>query len=113
VLDAWDAGQLSLSHEQSARIQEISRAMAREAQRLGALVLDAERSLGSLFQNGGIDPATVRARVEQIAALRGELRVVHLRAHLETRALLDPQQLARYAEVRGYATLGGQPRQGH
>jgi hypothetical protein len=37
-----------------------------------------------------------------IAELQGRLRAVHLSAHLETRALLNPDQIARYEQLRGY-----------
>jgi hypothetical protein len=30
------------------------------------------------------------------------LRAVHLAAHLETRPLLDPEQIATYRRLRGY-----------
>ena len=113
VLDAWDAGTLPLSSEQVTRVQEIARTMASEARRVGGLVLDTERELALAFRDGGIDAMNLRGRVERIAALRGELRVVHLRAHLETRAVLDPAQIARYAELRGYALDGGTPRHSH
>ena len=113
VLDAWGAGTLPLSSEQATRVQEIARAMASEARRVGGLVLDTERELARAFRGGGIDAESLRARVELIAALRGELRIVHLRAHLETRSVLDPAQIARYAELRGHAPGGGTPRHGH
>jgi hypothetical protein len=113
VLDAWNAGKLSLTREQSVRIQAITHSMALEAQRLGALVLDAERSLALAFGTGEIDAPTLQAGVERITALRGELRLVHLRAHLETRALLGPEQLARYAELRGHRANAGTPGPGH
>jgi hypothetical protein len=110
VLDAWTAGQLPLSSKQVSRVQEIARAMASEARRLGGLVLDAERELALAFRNAGVDAPNLPARVDRIAALRGELRAVHLRAHLETRAVLDPAQIARHAELRGYAPHGGTQR---
>jgi Spy/CpxP family protein refolding chaperone len=113
VLDLWGAGTLPLSSEQATQVQEIARAMASEARRVGGLVLDTERELARAFRSGGIDTESLRARVERIAALRGELRTVHLRAHLETRAVLDPAQIARYAELRGHAPDGGTPRHGH
>ena len=87
--------------------------MAGEARRVGRLVLDTERDLALAFRGGGIDATSLRARVERIAALRGELRTVHLQAHLETRAVLDPAQIARYAELRGHAPDDGTPRHGH
>jgi len=113
LLEAWVAGQLPLSTDQATHIQEIAGMMAREASRVGDLVLDAERELAVAFRSGAISATTLRARVDHIAALRGELRAVHLRAHLETRAALDPAQIARYAELRGYAPAGGAPRHGH
>lgn len=113
VLDTWGAGKLRLSPEQATRVQEIVRAMASEARRLGVLVLDAERDLALALRSGEIDATNRRARVERIAALRGELRAVHLQAHLETRAVLDPAQLARYGELRGHPPDDGMPPHGH
>lgn len=113
VLDAWGAGTLPLSSEQATRVQEIARAMESAARRVGGLVLDTERELALAFRSGGIDATSLRARVERIAALRGELRTVHLRAHLETRAVLDPAQIARYAELQSHVPDGGTPRHGH
>ena len=37
-----------------------------------------------------------------IADLQGRLRTVHLSAHLDTRALLNPDQITRYEHLRGY-----------
>jgi hypothetical protein len=113
VLQASDAGQLLLSADQLARVREIHQAMAREAGRLGSRVLEAEQALAHAFRSGAIEEAGLQARVDHIAALRGELRAVHLRAHLRTRAVLDPGQLARYAELRGYTPAGGPPGHRH
>jgi len=113
VLDAWAAGSLPLSKEQVTQVQEIVRAMELEARRVGGLVLDSERELALAFGSGAIDVTSLRPRLERIAALRGELRAVHLDAHLATRAVLHPAQLARYAELRGHARDGGSPPRGH
>jgi heavy-metal resistance protein len=110
VLDAWRAGKLPLTGEQSLRIEAIRETMAREARRLGAQVLDAERALADAFRSGRIDAPTLQADVDRIAALLGALRAVHLRAHLETRAVLDPDQLTRYAALRGRAPGDATPR---
>ena len=45
----------------------------------------------------------MRAETAAIAGLQGRLRAVHLAAHLETRALLSAEQIARYDALRGYA----------
>ena len=113
VLDAWGAGTFALTSEQAVRVQEIYQTMASEARRLGSLVLDAEQDLALAFRNGGVDATNLQARVERIAALRGELRAVHLRAHLETRTVLDAAQIAHYMALRGYARDGAPPPNGH
>ena len=113
VLDAAGAGALVLSSAQAARVREIYQTMASKAQRLGGLVLDAEEDLAHAFRDGGVDTTNIQARVERIAVLRGELRAVHLRAHLETRALLDATQIARYMTLRGYTPDDGSPPTGH
>ena len=41
-----------------------------------------------------------------IGDVQGRLRAVHLAAHLETRALLSPEQIAQYEKLRGYADAG-------
>ncbi len=41
-------------------------------------------------------------RVRAIAELRGRLRLAHLEAHLETAALLTPEQRQRYHHLRGH-----------
>jgi Spy/CpxP family protein refolding chaperone len=55
-----------------------------------------------LFASGAAEPAAVDALVARIAAQRGQLRFVHLAAHMKMRALLTPQQVARYDALRGY-----------
>jgi len=45
----------------------------------------------------------LRAGVGRIATFQGELRAVHLRAHLETRSGLTAQQIQHYNQLRGYA----------
>jgi hypothetical protein len=44
----------------------------------------------------------LRAKIAEIEAVRGELRYVHLAAHLETPEILTPHQVATYNRLRGY-----------
>lgn len=109
VLDAVEAGQLHLSTEQLRAVRQLFAGMSREAKRLGDTILKEEQALEAAFRTGTISEPELRARVARIAALRGELRAVHLRTHLETRALLTDHQIERYNQVRGYAGgAGGQ-----
>jgi hypothetical protein len=102
VLDAVEAGQLHLSPEQLSSVRQLFEAMSREARRLGAAILQEEQALETTFRAGTIGEADLRARLGRIAALSGELRAVHLRTHLQTRALLTEHQIQRYNQVRGY-----------
>ena len=76
---------------------------AREAQRLGKLLLTEESTLERQFREGTISEPLLHGGVERIAALQGELRTVHLRAHLETRSVLTAEQIQHYDQLRGYA----------
>jgi heavy-metal resistance protein len=100
------AGPLGLTGEQRARVQAAFDAMHAEAVRLGREVVAAERSLDAVFAAGGATPASVSEGVARIARLQGELRGVHLLAHLETKSALGPEQVARYDRLRGYGEGG-------
>ena len=104
VLDAARKGQLALTPEQQAGVQRVYDAMEREARRLGARVVADEQALEAALRGGGLTDTELSERVTRLAAMHGELRQVHLRAHLETRALLTAAQVARYDEVRGYSS---------
>jgi len=109
VLDAARAGQLHLTPVQDRTIQGLFDGMSREAQRLGGLILDEEQRLEIEFRAGRIDETDLRSRVARIAALQGQLRAVHLKTHLATRAALTEQQVQHYNELRGYSTGSPQP----
>jgi hypothetical protein len=73
------------------------------AQRLGREVVRAERFLDKAFRDHTADEDSVRKLTSDIARLQGDLRAEHLRTHLAQMALLTPEQVARYAELRGSA----------
>ena len=96
------AAQLELSGAQRAQTQKTFEEMRVEAVRIGRAVVEKEAELNRLFAEGTVSPANLRLQVGEIARLQGELRVVHLRAHLEMRRLLSPHQVKKYDELRGY-----------
>jgi Spy/CpxP family protein refolding chaperone len=100
VLDM--ASQLGLSEAQLRRLDALYRRMNAEARSLGAALIEREGALDALFATGAVKPETLTAETARIADIRGRLRAVHLAAHLETRALLDPEQVAQYNRRRGY-----------
>lgn len=60
--------------------------------------------MNDLFAKGKANQLSLRANVEEIAGLQGDLRFVHLAAHLEIRRVLSPDQIEKYNELRGYGT---------
>ena len=104
--------QLQLTDDQRAATQRSFERMRAEAVRLGRLFVEKEAELNRLFGDVRADSANLQRLVGETARLQGELRLSHLRAHLEMRSILTPQQIARYNELRGYDT-GDAPRQRH
>jgi hypothetical protein len=109
VLDL--AGELALSPDQVIRTRSIHQQMTDEAKRRGADLIAAEARVDTLFA-GQVDEGQLRDAIEAAARLQGELRFVHLRAHIATRALLTQEQVVRYDRLRGYGGPAGvHPRQ--
>ena len=102
--------QLRLSDDQLAQITAIFDRMSTTAKSLGAEMIEREQALDRLFVNGAITPDRLAAATTAIGELNGCLRAVHLTAHLETRALLQPEQLALYRQLRGYGESKGHHR---
>jgi Spy/CpxP family protein refolding chaperone len=100
------ASPLQLSEEQHVETQRIYDAMHAEAVHLGALILDKERDLDSLFSRKAITSQQLQNLSREIARLQGELRIVHLQAHLEMARVLTPAQMDKYNELRGYQADG-------
>jgi Spy/CpxP family protein refolding chaperone len=100
VLELADA--LALTPDQRKKVAAVHARMRDAAVALGKQVVDAERTLDTAFARSAIDTAGLRAKVGHIAELQGALRVAHLAAHLETRAILTPAQVDRYVSLRGY-----------
>lgn len=104
--------QLQLTDNQRAATQRSFERMRAEAVRLGRSFVEKEAELNRLFGDVRADSANLQRLVGETARLQGELRLSHLRAHLEMRSILTPQQIARYNELRGYGA-GDAPRQRH
>jgi hypothetical protein len=96
------AGQLGLSDEQRASVQRLFDSMREEAIPLGKQLLSAEKDLDRAFAERTINPERLQAMTAAIAEKQGELRNSHLQYHLATAALLNPDQLRRYNDLRGY-----------
>ena len=96
------AAQLGLTDAQRREVQAIFDRMSAAAKPLGDEVIAEEQVLDQLFAKSEITPDRLTAATAAIAELQGRLRTVHLSSHLETRALLNADQIARYEQLRGY-----------
>lgn len=106
------AGELELSAEQRTAAEASFERMRAEAVAIGTEIVVAEEDLDRRFAHRHLDQAKLAELTGRIGELEGRLRFVHLRAHLETDAILTEAQRARYVELRGYRGAGGGPSHG-
>jgi hypothetical protein len=107
VLDL--ATQLRLTPDQLQQVTAIHERMSAAAKPLGDELIAREQVLDQLFASGEITPDRLAIETAAIGELNGRLRLVHLAAHLETRALLHSDQIALYQHLRGYADPASAP----
>lgn len=100
VLDL--ANELALTDEQIKETQTIFERMKTQSIDLGTQLIQKEAELDQQFTVGSIDALSLGALVTAIATLDGKIRLTHLSAHLEQRALLSDRQVQLYDQLRGY-----------
>lgn len=96
--------ELGLSETQKQRVRAVFDAMRVDAMAKGGAVIDAEHALDEGFRSGRLDAIQLRRLIRDAEAARAELRFVHLSRHLMTLDILDAEQVAEYAVLRGYAS---------
>jgi hypothetical protein len=101
VLEQADA--LALTAEQRQRTRALHAAMKAEAVALGERLIAQEAALDRAFATRTITPQTLDETTAAIGATQAALRAAHLRYHLAQVEVLTPEQVRRYAELRGYA----------
>jgi Spy/CpxP family protein refolding chaperone len=100
ALDLADA--LNLTPAQRSRIKGLYEAMRTEAVAAGKELIDAEAALEKVFTGNKADEKALDAAMHAVGHAYTVLRRTHLGYHLATRAVLTPEQVARYKELRGY-----------
>jgi hypothetical protein len=103
---------LALTAEQRAETEALFQKMQSRAITLGQALVEEEGVLDHLFASRTVTAVLLAETLTRIGKLQGQLRQVHLEAHLAQKALLTPQQVATYNQLRGYAASGGQGRHG-
>ncbi len=94
---------LALTGDQRRETQALMAAHKAEARSLGAQLVEAERALDQAFARRAVDDGVIAQLTGRIATLQAQLRASHLRTHVQQTALLTPQQVDRYQQLRGYA----------
>ncbi len=93
---------LHLTEKQRTQTQVIFDAMRQEAIQLGYQLIQAERYLDHLFSTRTVTEDALREATRTIAGYQGQLRNVHLRAHLAQRRVLNAEQIQHYDHLREY-----------
>jgi Spy/CpxP family protein refolding chaperone len=96
------ADRLVLTSDQRERLAALMHEHKARARGLGERVVALERELDALFARGKPTAGEVERLTVAIGEAQGRLRAEHLKTHLETTALLTPEQVDRYVKARGY-----------
>ena len=92
--------ELALTADQEKRVDAIRQQMLERAIALGKQIVHAETELDAAFTDGTLSERELENRTQAIARLQSDLRLAHLRAHLQTKPVLSGEQLKKYYEKR-------------
>ena len=94
--------ELALTPEQIVQIEQAFQSMAADAQALGREIVREEQALSDAFAAGTLDSIALKTQVRLLGDYYGQLRNIHLQAHLQVTPLLTAEQVAHYNGLRGY-----------
>src|SRR5918999_2177880 len=100
VLDI--AQELQLTDRQRMEIELIYQNMSNNAKSIGSAIIGVEQDMDEAFANKTITEENLIALLDKSANLYGQLRFVHLSAHLDTAQIMTTEQIQMYNEMRGY-----------
>jgi Spy/CpxP family protein refolding chaperone len=94
--------ELGLTRDQLKKTEALEKVVSSSAVAKGEEIVTAEQELAKMFEAGTISEKVLRAKLEEISKLRADLRFIHLQAHLRMKQILTPDQIKRYADLRGH-----------
>jgi hypothetical protein len=100
VLDI--AQELQLTDRQRMEIELIYQNMSNNAKSIGSAIIGVEQDMDEAFANKTITEEDLIALLDKSANLYGQLRFIHLSAHLDTAQIMTTEQIQMYNEMRGY-----------
>jgi hypothetical protein len=105
VLDM--ASELQLTDRQIMEIERIYQNMSSNAKSIGGAIIAIEQDIDREFANKTITEEKLKLMLDKSADLYGQLRFVHLSAHLDTMQILTTEQIQMYNTMRGYDDSSG------
>ncbi|HWP81537.1 MAG TPA: periplasmic heavy metal sensor [Bacteroidota bacterium] len=100
VLELKD--KLGLTPDQLKKTQALMEGTKLSARAKGEEIIEAEQELYNAFKAGNINEKKVQEMSTKIGKLRGELRAVHLKAHVRMKHILNPPQIELYKSLRAH-----------
>jgi hypothetical protein len=97
---------LKLTDNQNVEIEMIYESMSRKAKAIGVKIIAIERDMDKAFANKTITEQGLKLLIDNSADLYGQIRFVHLSAHIDTVSVLTVEQVQMYNKIRGYDTSG-------
>jgi Spy/CpxP family protein refolding chaperone len=96
------SSELALTPKQEQQTKELFKQMEERSSVIGKQIVEEERTLNELFASKTVTPQLLASTVARIGQLQGQFRDAHLEAHITEAAILTPEQLTKYQELRGY-----------
>jgi hypothetical protein len=100
---------LGLTSDQHSALKEMFDAMKVETIPIGEKLIVQEERLDRLFAGKTVSEQQLKDATKDIGETQGRLRNAHLNYHLQARAILQSDQIRRYAELRGYGAERQEP----
>jgi hypothetical protein len=100
---------LGLTSDQHSALKRMFDAMKAETIPIGENLIVQEQRLDHLFAEETVSEQQLKDATKDIGETQARLRNAHLRYHLQARAILQPSQINRYAELRGYSAGPQEP----
>ena len=100
---------LGLTLDQNSTLKGMFDAMKAETIPIGENLIVQEERLDRLFAEKTVSEQQLKDATRDIGETQGRLRNAHLNYHLQARAILQPSQIRRYAELRGYGAERQEP----
>lgn len=94
--------ELKLSHDQQLQTQKLLDEHKQDVRALGKKLIELEQQLDIAFANKSINTSLLETMMHQIGLVQAEIRMAHLKTHLQQTKILTPEQIELYASLRGY-----------